>query len=154
MDPAYVSAFVGLAGVAIGGLTSFASSWLTQAAQLRDRNRQMERAKREALFTEIITEASRLYGDALSHEKDDVTDLVKLYALVAQVRLVASDAVVAAAERTMDTIIETYHAPNRSLYEMKAFAKQGGLNFLLDFGEACRRELGSITAGGSGRGRI
>ena len=32
-------------------------------------------------------EASRLYGDALSHQKDDVSDLVYLYALVAKIRL-------------------------------------------------------------------
>jgi hypothetical protein len=151
MDPAYVSAVVGLTGVVIGGLTSFASSWLVAWAQLRDKNNRMDRDKREALFREIITEASRLYGDALSHEKDDVTDLVKLYALIAQARLVASTAVVAAAERVMDTIIETYLAPNRTLHEMRAYAREGGLNFLLELGKACREELAGIN--GIGRRR-
>ena len=146
MDPAYVSAFVGLAGVAIGGLTSFASSWSTQRAQLREKNREIERTRRETIFVEIINEASRLYGDALSHEKDDIADLVKLYALVAHVRLVSSEAVTTAAERTMDTIIETYQAPNRTLHEMKDFAKQGGMNFLVAFTEACREELSGLTA--------
>src|SRR5438874_12036441 len=30
MDPAYISAFAALAGTAVGGLTSFATSWTTQ----------------------------------------------------------------------------------------------------------------------------
>ncbi len=35
MDPAYFSAFAALAGSAIGGLTSLASSWLTPARAIQ-----------------------------------------------------------------------------------------------------------------------
>ena len=35
MDPAYFSAFAALAGSTIGGLTSLATSWLTQHVQFR-----------------------------------------------------------------------------------------------------------------------
>ena len=42
--------------------------------------------KRQTLFSDFIVEASRLHGDALSHEKDDVNDLAQFYALVAQIR--------------------------------------------------------------------
>ena len=35
MDAAYVSAFAALGGALIGGLTSFATSWLTQQTQAR-----------------------------------------------------------------------------------------------------------------------
>ena len=141
MDTAFLTALFGLVGVAIGGLTSFATSWLVQRAQLRHKEMQADRARREHLFREFIAEASRLYGDALSHEKDDVSDLVRLYALVAQMRLICSSPVVAAAEKTMDRICETYLAPNRTLREMRVFAQQGGLDFLVEFGEACRAEL-------------
>jgi hypothetical protein len=136
-----LTALFGLVGVAIGGLTSFATSWLIQRAQLRNKHLEAKRSKREKLFGEFITEAARLYGDALSHEKDEVADMVKLYALVAQMRLVSSATVVAAAEKTMDVIAETYLAPNRSLREMRSFAQQGGLNFLVEFSQACRTEL-------------
>lgn len=141
LDAAYVSAFFGLAGVTIGGLTSFTTSWFTQRAQLRDRHLEAERQKREDLFSEFIAEASRLYGDALSHEKDDVTGLVALYALLARMRLLASRPVVSAAEQILDVIIETYLQPNRSLHELRTLAQQGGMNFLTEFGEACRAEL-------------
>lgn len=141
MDTSYIPALAGLTGAAIGGLTSFATSWLTQQYQLADKNRQAEWSKREQLFSAFIVEASKRYGDALSHEKDDVSDLVRLYALVGRIRLVASRDVVAKAERTMSTIVQAYLAPNRSLHEMKDLLDQGGAGFLMEFGEACRREL-------------
>ena len=141
MDAGYVSAFFGLAGAIVGGLTSFTTSWITQRTQIIDKHREAERIVRHDLFKAFITEASRLYGDALSHEKDDVTDLVQLYALLANMRLLTSPAVVAAAEHVMDVIIDTYLAPNRSLHEIRNLAREGTLNFLADFAKACRVDL-------------
>lgn len=145
MDTSYISALAGLTGAAIGGLTSFATSWLTQQSQLADKNRQVEWSKREQLFSAFIVEAARRYGDALSHEKDEVADLVRLYALVGRIRLVASREVVLKAEATMSAIIQAYLAPNRSLHELKAFVEEGGVGFLMEFGEACRAELESLA---------
>ncbi|NNU46051.1 hypothetical protein G9X68_02730 [Rhizobium sp. WYCCWR 11279] len=142
---AYISALMGLAGIAIGSLTSFASTWMTHRSQVKEKQREAEIAKREKLFSDFITEATRLYGDAISHQKDDVSDLVLLYALVAHMRLIASRAVVDGAELAMVRIVETYLTPNRSLSEIRDLARSGEMNFLLDFGEACRAEL---AAGG------
>jgi hypothetical protein len=103
--------------------------------------RHSEKSKREALYGDFIAEASRLYGDALSHEKDDVTSLVQLYAIAAKMRLFTSREVVTAAEAVMHAITETYLAPNRTLRELRAFAQEGGMDFLLAFGEACRKDL-------------
>ncbi|EPE96395.1 hypothetical protein [Rhizobium grahamii] len=138
---AYISALVGLAGVAIGGLASFATAWATQRSQMKEKQREVEAAKREKLFSDFIAEATRLYGDAVSHQKDDVSDLVLLYALVAQMRLIASRPVVDAAEMAMERIVETYLTPNHSLSEMRDLARSGAMNFLMDFGEAGRAEL-------------
>ena len=147
MNADFAGAAAALVGATIGGLASIGSSWATQWIQLRDKNLEIERSRREGLFSEFIHEASRLYGDALSHEKDDVTDLVRLYALVARIKLVSSPAVSRAAEATLDRVIETYLAPNRSLHEMRVLAAEGGMNFLTDFSEACREELRAIGAG-------
>lgn len=141
MDPAYISAFTGLAGVAIGGFTSFSTSWLTQRAQLVDRRRDAERAKRESAYGDFINEATRLYSDALTHDKSEITDLAKLYALVAHLRLSSSRPVIAAAEGVMDSIIETYLSPNKSLADIHTLAREGHMNFLVSFGEACHDEL-------------
>jgi hypothetical protein len=149
LDAAYVSAFFGLAGVGVGGLTSFTTSWFTQQAQLREKRLEVERRIREQLFSDFIAEASRLYGDALSHEKDDVTDLVQLYAMVAKMQLLTSQAVVTAAERVMDKITGTYLEPNRSLHELRSLAQAGGMNLLTDFGEACRADLADTMRRGT-----
>src|SRR5262252_6520585 len=104
MDAAFVPALSAMGGATIGGLASFGSSWLTQRTQLRFSQHEAVKAKREALYAEFIDEASRLYGDALGHQKDEVADLVKIYALIGRIRLVSPRPVVPAAERTHEEL--------------------------------------------------
>jgi hypothetical protein len=141
LNPAYISAFAALAGAAIGGLTSFGTAWLTQRAQLRNAHREAERAKLEVLYNDFITEAARLFGDSLTHQTDDITNMIRLYALIGRMRLVSARAVIDAAVRVEDNILETYLGPNRSLHELRDFAHKGGMNFLTEFSEACREDL-------------
>ena len=141
MDAAYLSALSALAGATIGGLTSFATSWTTQRTQLRHAHREAEKAKLEALYSDFIAEAARLYGDAVSRQTEEITGLVQLYAMVGRMRLVSDRAVVVAAMRVEDAIIETYLGPNRTLHELMDFAHQGGMDFLTEFGEASRKDL-------------
>jgi hypothetical protein len=147
LNAAYISAFFGLMGALVGGVTSIGTAWVTQRTERRDLTLQAERTKREGLYGDFLAEASRLYGDALSHEKDDVTDLVQLYALVAKMRLFAPPDVLDAAEQAMHDITETYLAPNRNLRELRTLAGQGGMNFLLAFSEACRSDLAASSPG-------
>ena len=144
MNPNAIGALAALAGALIGGLASIGSSWLTNWLQARARAREGDRARREALYTEFINEATRLYGDALSHEKDDVLSLVRLYALVGRIRLMASPAVVAGAQNSLDAVIDCYLAPNRSLHELRALMAEDKMTFLVDFSEACRVELETL----------
>ena len=141
MDQSLLTALAALAGALIGGVASLGSSWLTQSIQQRARTHEHNRARREALFTDFINEASRLYGDALSHEKDDVLDMIQLYAIVGRIRLISCDRVVASAEKTMDAIIDAYLAPNKTLHELRTMMKEGKMDFLVEFGEAARYEL-------------
>jgi hypothetical protein len=137
----YLSAVIGLAGVAVGGLTSFASTWMTQLATMREKRRQVEAGKREKLFNEFVVEVSRLYAIAIGHDKEDIADLVKLYSLIGRMRLICTPRVVDAAERCMRVIIDTYTAPNLTLQELRTMAQDGGLNPLADFDDAGREEL-------------
>jgi hypothetical protein len=141
LDPGYISAFSALAGAALGGLASFSTSWATQRNQFRQARHEAERAKLETLYGDFIVEASRLLGDALSHQKDDVLAMVGLAAMVGRMRLVSPNAVVAAADKVIERIIETYIAPNRSLHELRTYMREGHLDFLLEFGDACRADL-------------
>jgi hypothetical protein len=51
----------------------------------------------------------------------------------------------------LDYIIEADLAPNRSLHEIADLARSGAINFLFEFGQACRmalawgRPLGNLT---------
>lgn len=136
-----LTAMVGLAGAAIGGFGSFMTSWLTVRAQLRQKIRSEARSRREEIYTDFIKEATRLFGDALGHEREDVSDLVTLYALVARMRLIASSDVIDRAEKVLDAIVCAYLGPNRTLHELSQFARDGGMDPLRHFSVTCRGEL-------------
>ncbi|MFT3762297.1 MAG: hypothetical protein QM761_06715 [Pseudoxanthomonas sp.] len=143
MDSNYFTAFVGLAGAALGGATSFATTWLIHQSTIRDKHKEAELSKLEALFSDFIMEASLLYADALSSSCDQqgVDKLVKLYALLGKIRLVAAMDVVRCAEHAMTAILVTYQKPNRTLADIPELSRSGELNFLLEFGQACRAQL-------------
>jgi hypothetical protein len=143
LDSNYISGLAALAGAAIGGMTSFATSWVTERAPLRNAQREAERARLEALYTAFIDEAARLFGDALTKQTDSVARLVQIYSMVGRMRLPSSREAVEAAVRVEDAIIEAYPGPNRTLTEVLDYAHEGGLDVLTGFGEACRRGLAS-----------
>jgi hypothetical protein len=142
MNPAYISALAALIGTLIGGLTSFASSWLTQRTQLRFTHREAVKSARAALYVEFINEATRLLADALEHQKDEIEPLVKLVALTARMRLVSPRPVIVAANQAVDAIIAVYLGPNYALRDLLPEVQRGGFRFFDDFGEACRTDLG------------
>jgi len=149
MDPPYISAFAALAGAAIGGLTSFTTSWLTQRTQLRHAHREADRAELKTLYQDFITDASRLFVEAMSAKTDDIDDvsgLVGLHAMIGRMRLVSGQSVIDAAMRTEEAIIATYLGPDRTIRELMDYARnQGETNFMVEFSAACRRDLAART---------
>ena len=141
MDSAYISAFAALAGTAIGGLASFATSWVTQQAQTRAQRIAAERDARAALFGRFLDEAAKLYSDALQNRRDDVTALMGIYGLTNRIRLVSSQEVVDAADTVVRIIVDTYQAPNMTMAEMRENWIDCHIDPLRDFAEACRKEL-------------
>jgi hypothetical protein len=120
MEAAYISALAALAGSAIGGLTSFATSWTTQQAQARVQRLAAEREARAALFGRFLDEAAKLYADALQNRRDDISGLIGIYALTNQIRLISSPQVVEAADTVVRIVVDAYHAPNITMEEMRA----------------------------------
>ena len=141
MEAAYISAFAALAGTAIGGLASFATSWVTQHAQTRAQRIAAERDSRAALFGKFLDEAAKLYSDALQNRQDDMTRLVSIYALTNRIRLISSPQVVDAADNVARIIVDTYLAPNISMEETRTNWIDRHIDPLRDFSEACRQEL-------------
>jgi hypothetical protein len=141
MDPAYFSAFAALAGSAIGGLTSLTTSWLTQRTQFRAQQLGHELSRREELYRAFIAEASKWYADAYEHDHADVCNLVNLYALVSEMRVVSSPGIVESADRVVRMIIETYLAPNKTFRDIAEILDNEAMDPLREFSNACRKEL-------------
>jgi hypothetical protein len=141
MEAAYISAFAALAGTAIGGLASFATSWVTQQAQTRAQRIAAEKDARAALFGRFLDEAAKLYADALQNRRDDVTALMGIYGLTNRIRLISSPEVVEAADTVVRIIVDAYQAPNMTMAQMRENWIDRHIDPLRDFAEACRKEL-------------
>jgi NAD(P)-dependent dehydrogenase (short-subunit alcohol dehydrogenase family) len=89
------------------------------------------------------TPIGRMDSFARALEKPET--LLPVYALLNRIRLCASDAVLAKAERILATITEQYFPPNRSIEEMRALVRRSA-DPLRSFGEACRVELKSMRS--------
>ena len=141
MDSASLSAFAALAGAAIGGLTSFATSWLTQQTQVKVQQSARKLTRREELYKDFVEEASKLYADSLIHETSDVSQLVRLYAMISRMRVLSSTTTIESADKVARMIVNTYLAPNKTFPELRDMVNSGTIDLLRDFSEACREEF-------------
>ena len=119
MTPDYVPALAALAGSTIGGLTSVASTWLSQARQDRATRLFQDIARRQELYRQFIDESSKVYADALVRDQAEISALVSLYALIGRMRVLSSPAVIEKAEAVVRMIIDTYFAPNKTFPELR-----------------------------------
>lgn len=141
MNNAYMSAIAALAGSLIGTLALLATTWLTQYAQGRAQRSAQAMGRREHLYGEFIDEASKLITDALTHEFDDPSKFVRLYALIGKLRLFASAKVISKAEEVMRFIVDTYRRPSIDLRNA-AHTDSEELDVLRAFSVICREDLG------------
>jgi len=141
MDTASISAFAALGGALIGGLTSFAASWITQQTQVRAQQLSHKVTRREDLYKDFIEEASKLYADSLVHDTPDVSQLIRLYAMISRMRVLSSTTIVQNADKVARMIVNTYLAPNKTFPELRDMVNSGAMDPLRDFSEACRVEF-------------
>jgi len=139
MTTMYIPALAAFGGSAFGAVSTIMSGWFNRRRRLRERHHARSFEKRERLYKNFIEEASRLYADALVSDRAEIPQLVSLYTLIGRMRILSSDDVVHAAERTGRLIIETYLSPNRSIVDLPDFIEE--IDPLRDFGEVCRSEL-------------
>src|SRR5262249_35165071 len=130
MDAAYFSAFAALAGSVIGGLTSLGTSWLTQHSQLGAQRFARNLERRETLYKDFINEASRLYADAFEHDQTELANLVKLFAMISQMRIVSAPRI----------------APNKTFGDFEGTIQSHTVDPLRLFSEACRDEMQQLGA--------
>ena len=141
MDGPNISALAALAGSLVGGLTALGGSWLRQWAQTRAQEEAEDRSAREALYRDFIVEASRLYGDALMHDKAEVSEFIGLYAMISRMRVRSSAGIIDHAEKVARNIVDTYLGPNRTFRDVQQMLESERMDPLRGFSEACRDEL-------------
>ena len=141
MEPATISALAALAGATIGGVTSFAATWLTQRTQAKVQELTHSLTVREQLYKAFIKEASKLYADALVNEISDISNLVELYAMISEMRVISARNTVEGAEKVARLIVNTYRSPNKTLPELEDMVNRGAIDVLQIFSEAARQEF-------------
>ena len=143
MDVAYISALSALAGSVIGGFTSTATTWPPQRARHGRFNESSISRRREDLYRDFIAAASKTYGDALVSSEPSLPELVGLYSIISQMRVMSEPRTVACADKIMLTIIDTFYSPNRSVRELRDLirADASSVDPLREFSEAAREEL-------------
>jgi hypothetical protein len=142
MDAAYLSALSALAGSVVGGLTMALSAWISQSVSARAGMISSHLARRQELFRDFIVSASRVYGEALMSNEPKIPELVELYALLSRMRVLCQPETVAAGEKLMRSILDTYLAPNRTFKELRDLMTTGdGIDPLKEFSVAAREEI-------------
>ena len=144
MDSATISALAALSGAIIGGVTSFATSWLSQQTQAKVQARAHKLSQREGLYKHFIEKASKAYAESLSRQAanlGEVTELVDLYAFVSMMRVISSEPIVQSADHVVRLIADSYLSPNKPLKELHQMIDNDSIDALREFSQACREEL-------------
>ena len=138
-----IPAFAAILGSTVGGLTTFATTFLTQRYTARRDMREKDVANREKLYSEFLSEVADLYVDSLNRTLSDLgkpAAFVAAYALLGRIRMISTEAVLKAADRVIQDIIEAYNRPPISIQELKKLTDERPADPWHEFTEACRTE--------------
>jgi hypothetical protein len=146
VDANLITALAGVLGSVSGASAAIATTWISQKNQTVRERAKSETRKRETLYGDFITEGSQRLADAFDHSLDKPETLVKLYAILGRIRLVSSDAVLAAAEECLDHVVKMYAEPNRTMDQLFTTLRDGEVEVFKHFSDVCRVELRKYSA--------
>ena len=144
MSATYLPAVAAFGGSAFGGLTSFAATWFTHRRKRERTTIFAGKSRRQKLYKQFIEETSKLYAAALVRDNSDFSTLVNVYALIGQMRILSSDAVIEGAEAVVRMIVDSYLSPNQPFPELRELMNSRAADPLREFSEACRNELSAF----------
>ena len=127
-------------GSLAGASASIATTWMTQHSQKIREQAQAELRRRETLYSEFITEVSRVTADAFEHSLERPEILVNVYAIAGRIHLIASTPVMNAADQCCSYIVDLYSKPNKTVEQIRT-ALQVLDHPLRAFEATCRAEL-------------
>jgi len=99
--------------------------------------------RREALYSDFISESVRLLIDAMQHNGNDLHNLLPIYSLISRIRLNSSHSVLHEAEQVINIIVNTYPKPNLTAEEIE-YRAMNGEDPLRRFSDICRAELDGL----------
>ena len=146
MNTTVLTAIAAAMGSLVGGVTSIATTWITQRTQSVRASAEWRIRECETLYKEFVTEASRVAADALTHSLERPDQVVTLYGILSRIRLVSGDEVVGRAEACCVRIVKLYRRPNLTSDEMHTAFEAHELDLLKEFSLACRAELLAMSA--------
>ena len=148
MNSTIITAIAAACGSLMGAAATIVTTWITQRTQMVHAEREARLRERQTLYSEFITEASRLAIEALSHSLEKPDTFVTLYGILSRIRLVAADPVLDAAEACCRQLVDLYAKPNMTLDQIRLAFERDRFDPIRDFSVACRKELVEIGCGG------
>ena len=146
MNQAIFSTFAVLAGAVVGGLTTFATTWLTQIVQSRAARRAEEHARRQDLYGRFVDELAKLHGHALSADRVDYDKLPNIFALKGRIQLFAPPSVVSVCEASVRFIMDLYMAPPASPEYTRAMLEEGQPDWITEFARVASTDLSEFRS--------
>lgn len=144
MDPTIVSALSAVLGSVVGGAASIITTLISQNTQSRRELMQADIKQREILYANFISACSKLVIDSSQSQLEDLETILPAYELLNQIRLFSSDAVLTAAEQTIQNIFDQYFSANLTPEQLHELARTGKGDIVRTFSEACRQELKTL----------
>jgi hypothetical protein len=147
IDPAIISSTSALLGAVAGGGASLAAAVYTQRYQDRLQRIARESTKREAIYAEFIMTASAALLNAYGQEGLTLgQDQQQLIGVLQRIRLFAPPAVIAEADKVLQSIVEVALQPVINFRSLTAadLAERRESNVLEAFSTVCRRDLDGL----------
>ena len=148
MNSTIVTAIAAACGSLLGAVATVVTTWITLRSQKVLAESESKLRRRETLYGDFITEASRLTIEALSHSLEKPDTFVHLYGIIGRIRLVAADSVLAAADACARQLVDLYVKPNMTVEQIRVAFERDRLDPISDFSVASRKELLEIAGGG------
>jgi hypothetical protein len=145
MDNSILPALSAILGTTVGGLITFLTTFLNQRFAMRRDILARDVANREQLYSEFLKEVGNLYFDSINRTLNDASQqssLIAMYSLVGRIRMISSEAVLAAAEQVAEDIVESYKRPPTTFEEFQQL--WGASDPWHKFTNACRMERESM----------
>ena len=143
MNAAIAAPLAAIAGSLVGALGSSFGTLISARHQDRRDLLGKQIVRREALYSDFISESVRLLADAMQQNTNDLQKLLPIYALISRIRLSSSQPVLREAEQVINIIVSTYPQPNMTAEEIELHAMNGE-DPLRKFSDICRSELDSL----------